>query len=156
MPELVNPLPKMVMVPSDLRWTNLSLSVSGPMLLTTGAVLSITTGPAFVCSFPALSFILTAPFTSPAPAVITTAFPDTVAVIPVGHVSLIRMFASTSALEVPDPEVNLLLSPFICTVAPDLMMYGALPWIPVILGLVGSMVRSLPVSVLSFPAASTT
>ena len=113
MPELVNPLPKMVIVPSDLMWTNLSLSVSGPMLLTTGAVLSITTGPALVCSFPALSLILTAPFTSPAPAVITTAFPETVAVIPVGQVSLMRMFASTSALEVPDPVVNLSLSPLI-------------------------------------------
>ena len=64
------------------------------MLLTTGAVLSMTTGPLFVCSFPALSFILTTPFTSPEPAVIVTAFAATVAVIPVGHVSLIKIFAS--------------------------------------------------------------
>ena len=83
------------------------------MLVTIGAVLSMTTGPAFVCSLPALSFILTSPLISPAPAVITTAFPDTVAVIPVGHVSLIKIFASASALEVPDPVVNLLLSPLI-------------------------------------------
>ena len=113
MPELVNPLPKMVIVPSDLTCTSLSLSESGPMLFTIGAVLSITTGPALVCSFPALSLILTTPLTSPAPAVITTAFPETVAVIPVGQVSLIRTFASASALEVPEPVVNLLLSPFI-------------------------------------------
>ena len=113
MPELVNPLPKMVIVPSDLTCTSLSLSESGPMLFTIGAVLSITTGPALVCSFPALSLILTSPLTSPAPAVITTASPDTVAVIPVGQVSFIRIFASFSALEVPEPVVNLSLSPFI-------------------------------------------
>ena len=70
------------------------------MLFTTGAVLSMTTGPALVCSLPALSFILIAPLTSPAPAVITTALPETVAVIPVGHVSLIKILASASSLEV--------------------------------------------------------